>query len=95
MSRAAESDVGCLYIAHKGHGAFSAPLADESALFTQIRVKDVSEFSEAQFMESFETRHSDHTFSAAVAKGVGVIKAPLRMDSQVKYGILSRGEAAR
>ena len=95
MSRAADSDVGCLYIAHKGHGTFSAPLADASAPFTQIRVKDVSDAAEAQFMESFESRHSDQSFSAQVARSVGVVQVPLRMDSQVKYGILSRGEAAR
>ena len=29
------------------------------------------------------------------AAATGVVKPPLRMDSQVKYGILSRGEAAR
>ncbi len=29
------------------------------------------------------------------AKATGVVKQPLRMDSQVKYGILSRGEMAR
>lgn len=29
------------------------------------------------------------------AKATGVTKPSLRMDSQVKYGILSRGEAAR
>jgi 3'-phosphoadenosine 5'-phosphosulfate (PAPS) 3'-phosphatase len=95
MSRAANPDVGCLYFAHKGRGAFSAPLADPTAPFTRIHVKDVSDASEAQFMESFESRHSDQSFAARVARSVGVVKAPLRMDSQVKYGILSRGEAAR
>jgi hypothetical protein len=67
MSRAADADVGCLYIAHRGYGTYSAPLAAEAAEpFTRIRVKDVTDFSEAQFMESYESRHSDHSFSAAV-----------------------------
>ena len=48
MSRAADSDVGCLYIAHKGYGTYSAPLDDAYAPFTRIRVKDVTDFSEAQ-----------------------------------------------
>eukprot|EP00878_Enallax_costatus_P027983 GHUV01030176.1.p1 GENE.GHUV01030176.1~~GHUV01030176.1.p1 ORF type:complete len:127 (+),score=40.74 GHUV01030176.1:335-715(+) len=49
--------------------------------------------SGARFMESFESRHSDHSFTAAVAKQAGVTLPPLRMDSQVKYGLLSRGDA--
>ena len=66
MSRAADDDVGCLYVAHRGFGAYSAPLADEAAPFTRVWVKDVTDFSEAQFMESYETRHSNHSFSASV-----------------------------
>ncbi len=36
-----------------------------------------------RFMESYESRHSDHSFAAAVATSVGVTSASLRADSQV------------
>jgi hypothetical protein len=34
-------------------------------------------------MESYESRHSNHTLTAKVADIVGVVLPPLRMDSQV------------
>ena len=46
-------------------------------------------------MESYESRHSDHSFTKEVALRSGVTKGSLKMDSQVKYGLLSRGDEAR
>jgi len=45
------------------------------------------------FMESVETAHSSHNISANVATILGVKATPIRMDSQVKYGVLARGDA--
>jgi len=45
-------------------------------------------------MESFEKRHSNHTMSAAVAQEIGIELPSLRLDSQAKYGALSRGDAS-
>jgi hypothetical protein len=53
-------------------------------------VNDLKDFSAARYMESFEARHSNHTLTAQVAGAVGISLPPLRMDSQVKYGLLSR-----
>ncbi len=36
-----------------------------------------------RFMESYEARHSNHSFTAKVADIVGIVLPPLRMDSQV------------
>ena len=43
-------------------------------------------------MESYESRHSDHSLAGAVARTLGFSKPPLRMDSQAKYGLLSSGQ---
>lgn len=78
MLSRAPSDLGCLFLAHRGYGAYSAPLADESAPLTRVWVKDVTNFSEAKLMESFESRHSSHSFTAAVVRAaycVGVTVA--------------------
>ncbi len=44
------------------------------------------EFSRARYMESFESRHSDHSFTARLGAAAGITAAPLRLDSQAKYG---------
>ncbi|GLI69961.1 hypothetical protein VaNZ11_014706 [Volvox africanus] len=92
--RAGGSDVGCLFSAHRNHGAYAAPLWDEHADPVRIQVKDLSNPREARFMESVESRHSSHSTTAAMARELGVVLPPLRMDSQVKYGLLSRGCAS-
>ncbi|EFJ43494.1 hypothetical protein VOLCADRAFT_65837 [Volvox carteri f. nagariensis] len=88
------SSVGCLFSAHRNHGAYAEPLWDESSAPVQIRVEDVSDPRDARFMESVESRHSSHSTTAAMARELGVVLPPLRMDSQVKYGLLSRGCAS-
>ena len=52
----------------------------------RLQLEDVQDFKQTRFMESYESRHSDFSFTAAVAKDLGVTQPPLRMDSQVKYG---------
>lgn len=85
-SRSDQADMGSLFLAHHDHGAYFTKLWDPSAPLQRIHVKDGSDFSNARYMESFESRHSDQSFTAQVAKEVGVTAPPLRMDSQVKYG---------
>ena len=52
---------------------------------------DVPDLAEAVFMESYESRHSDHSLADAIAAALGFQRPPLRMDSQVKYGLLGSG----
>jgi 3'(2'), 5'-bisphosphate nucleotidase / inositol polyphosphate 1-phosphatase len=58
---------------------------------TRATMPIVSRLSEAVFMESYESRHSDHSLATSIASALGFQKPPLRMDSQVKYGLLASG----
>ena len=49
---------------------------------------------QVQYMESYESRHSDHRLAAAVAAALGISRPSLRLDSQAKYGALARGDAS-
>ena len=55
-----------------------------------IRVSDAHDLV---MCESRDGGHSSQTDSAMIASKLGVSHAPLRMDSQCKYGILARGDA--
>lgn len=48
----------------------------------------------ARYMESFETKHSNHSLAAGIAEEIGLELPSLRLDSQAKYGALSRGDAS-
>jgi len=52
----------------------------------RVTVCDDADFGGCRFMESYESRHSDHSFTARLASAVGVTAPPLRLDSQAKYG---------
>ncbi len=45
-------------------------------------------------MESYESKHSDQSFTSKLAQELGVTAPPLRLDSQAKYGIVSLQRAA-
>eukprot|EP00963_Diacronema_lutheri_P009512 scaffold856_cov326-Pavlova_lutheri.AAC.14 len=91
-----QGELGCLFAAMKGWGTRVGPLfhgdvvPDGPPLLLSTSTKaDLS----PRFMESFETRHSRHEVSAAVARKLGVERPSLKLDSQCKYGALARGDA--
>jgi hypothetical protein len=79
--RSSAEGVGCLFLAHKGAGAYVAPLSSQapagaklsssSAGLQRIHVQDATNMQQARFMESYESRHSDHSFTAAVVRPRG------------------------
>lgn len=43
-------------------------------------------------MESYDSRHSRHSVTSGIASQLQLENAPLRLDSQCKYGLLARGD---
>ncbi len=90
--RAGDDTEGVVFAAHRGEGTDCLSLTDGGAA-EPVRVSDVTSGSGARFCESVESAHSSHTDAAAVAEHLGIVKAPFRIDSQAKYGIVARGDA--
>ena len=92
-----ESDgTGSLLFAIKGQGAFQTSIEGDSfvaAAASPIRVSNASTWPEARLCESVESGHSSHSRSAEIAESLGIVKAPVRLDSQAKYAVVARGEA--
>eukprot|EP00889_Picochlorum_renovo_P008554 jgi/Picre1/35584/NNA_003045.t1 len=59
-----------------------------------VHCNDLLAPEEVRFMESVEAKHSNHHLSAAVAEEIALELPSLRIDSQAKYGALSRGDAS-
>ena len=82
---------GCLFVAVRGKGSVQMDMdGGNKRTLSVSRIKDLSG---AFFTESVEADHSDHLFHQRIARKFNITKPPLRMDSQVKYGIVARGEA--
>ncbi|KAG9457218.1 hypothetical protein H6P81_001726 [Aristolochia fimbriata] len=84
---------GCLFSARLGAGT-DVQLLHGSSSPMKVNVSSVEDPAEASFFESFEAAHSLHGLSGSIAKKLGVTAPPVRIDSQAKYGALSRGEGA-
>lgn len=91
-----ERGIGCCFAAHTGKGTYAGPLFVEKDEMPSIRVtcNDLLAPEEVRFMESVEAKHSNHHLSAAVAEEIGLELPSLRIDSQAKYGVLSRGDSS-
>ncbi|KAG6660665.1 hypothetical protein CIPAW_03G120600 [Carya illinoinensis] len=85
-------EVGCLFFSKVGAGTYMQSLDGSSPIKVNVSTTDNSE--EASFFESFEAAHSSHDLSSSIAKKLGVKAPPVRIDSQAKYGALSRGDGA-
>lgn len=85
------SETGVLFVAVRGAGAEMAPLGGTS--FASIHVTQGSDEARWRFVQSVEAEHGDSALQQAVARAVGVTHPPLRLDSQVKYGAVARGDA--
>ncbi|KAL2528276.1 Inositol monophosphatase family protein [Forsythia ovata] len=85
-----EDKVGCLYSAQVGAGTYVQSL--DGSPPTKVHVSATANPEEASIFESFEGAHSSHDLSSLIAKKMGVKAPPVRIDSQAKYGALSRGD---
>lgn len=82
---------GVVFVAVRGQGAEMALLPGDH--FHPIRVADNADPRRHRFLESVESAHGDHARQQAVARAAGISRPSIRMDSQVKYGVLARGDA--
>ena len=86
------SPIGTLFVAVRGEGALMAALGSNS--LATIHVVREAGKDRLRFAESVEADHGNQALQAAVAKAAGITQPPVRMDSQAKYGLVARGDAA-
>lgn len=87
-----ENAVGCLFYAKVGSGTFMRSLDGSSPV--KVHVSDIGNSEDASFFESYEQAHSMQDLTSSIARKLGVKAPPVRIDSQAKYGALSRGDGA-
>jgi 3'(2'), 5'-bisphosphate nucleotidase len=87
-----DGDRGCLFVAVRGEGATVRPIV--GGVSEPLRVSDLTDPARTRFVESVESGHTAQGDSARVAAILGIEAAPVRLDSQAKYGVVARGEAS-
>lgn len=86
------SPIGVVFVAVRGQGAAMAALHSDQ--FVTIHVTGETDKTGLRFAESVEAAHGDQARQEALAQATGISQPSLRMDSQAKYGIVARGDAA-
>jgi 3'(2'), 5'-bisphosphate nucleotidase len=84
--------VGCLFVAVRGEGALMASLNSHRLQLKPIHLVDGRDPKRLRCAESIE--HGDHEFQKKVIKEAGLHADSLKLDSQAKYGVVARGDAA-
>ncbi|XP_045826864.1 SAL1 phosphatase [Trifolium pratense] len=92
QQHSSSNEIGCLFFAKVGDGTYMQTL--DGSTQTKVNVSAVDNPEEASFFESYEAAHSSHDLSSTIAEKLGVKAPPVRIDSQAKYGALSRGDGA-
>ncbi|KAF5791152.1 putative phosphoric monoester hydrolase [Helianthus annuus] len=87
-----KASAGCLFSAQLSCGTYMESLDGSPPV--KVHVSNTENPEEASFFESYEAAHSSHSLSGSIAKKLGVKAPPVRIDSQAKYGALSRGDGA-
>jgi 3'(2'), 5'-bisphosphate nucleotidase len=82
---------GIVFFALRGQGAFQMDL--ETDRKQPLLVSKTENPSEIVLTESVESDHSDHLFHQRLKEKLNISKPSLQVDSQVKYGMVARGEA--
>jgi 3'(2'), 5'-bisphosphate nucleotidase len=99
-----DSPRGAVFLAVRGQGAEMVPLpyyrdADlegdvDGSSARPIAVSPLADPAAARFVESVESGHTNHAAHGSLADALGITLPSVRLDSQAKYGVVARGEAA-
>ena len=87
-----DGERGVLFVAVRGQGATMIPFGGGEP--RPIHVSNASKESLNRLAKSIVSEHSNPTLQDAVVQAVGLTAPPLQLDSQAKYGVVARGEAA-
>ena len=93
MTTGAEQGDGYLFFAVRGGGAFAVAL-DGDCEPAAVHVAAADGPASQRRCESVESGHAAHSEMAQIAELAQLTAEPLRLDSQAKYAIVARGEAA-
>lgn len=84
---------GTIYLAAASEGLFELPADDANATPLAIRRLEPAEDEPLRLSESVESEHTSHDDSERIMERLGEMAEPLRLDGQVKYVVVARGQA--
>lgn len=95
LSDGGTSGQGQIYVAVRGQGAECCTLGPADAIVSRhaIHTNPTADPALAEWCERVESSDKNHDVTAQVVQQVGITAPPHRLDSQVKYAVVARGDA--
>jgi 3'(2'), 5'-bisphosphate nucleotidase len=90
-ARPAMGGDGSIVAAVRGEGAWTQPLRGAVDSWTRLRASAIDDARQARLLRSVEKAHTDMGGIDDLAAKLGVVAAPVAMDSQAKYAVLAAG----
>lgn len=85
--------IGALVVAQRGQGTWLNVMVDPADQFTELKVSDCADVTQARVMRSVEASHTNAGEIDEIMAKLGVAAEPVCMDSQAKYANLAAGGA--
>ena len=82
---------GVIIYASAGNGTWALPLEGKRDAM-KLRVSACSNGADARMLFSFESAHTNVGIVSSFLEEMGIVKEPVRIDSQAKQGLLAAGE---
>lgn len=82
---------GCLLFAAKNSGTYALNIENHTR--KKVVVSTIAALEKMRFVESYVSSHSNMDMQLHIARVLKLEQDPVRMDSQVKYGVLAAGQA--
>lgn len=86
-----KSAPGCLVYAVRGEGAYLLNIGKNES--ERVEVSTLSDPTKMRFVQSYESAHGNLDLQVKIARLLKMEQDPVQMDSQVKYGFVSTGNA--
>lgn len=95
-SGSAAAGEGQIFIAVRGAGSLCYPLGADGTVGTPARVRVSADANPAlaRWCERVESSAKNQDLTGQIVQQAGIVQPPLRLDSQAKYAVVARGEAA-
>lgn len=86
---------GLIYSAALGEGTFVRALSAGGEDTRRVMVNHARRPCETRVLESVEAGHTRRGVACKICEDVGIEQAPIRIDSQCKYGLLAQGQVRK
>ncbi len=84
--------IGWIYLGLKNQGAYAHRIKGKGGGWRELQVSSFEDLGKATYCESVIGSHTSPRSHLKLARSLGIVRNPVRVDGQCKYALVARGE---